>query len=61
MIIGDKSDIRKSHSAKLFKLKAEIGEIIMHGGHNNCSTHSAVENEKYFTNQKYLEKILHSA
>ena len=49
MIIGDKAEIKKSHSAKLFELKAEIGEIIMHGGHNNCSTHSAVENEKYFS------------
>ncbi|KAM1686085.1 hypothetical protein ACFX2K_034227 [Malus domestica] len=29
MIIGDKDDLEKSHSAKLFELKAEIGEIIM--------------------------------
>ena len=49
MIIGDKVDIKKSHSAKLFELKAEIGEIIMPGEHNNCLTHSAVENEKYFS------------
>ena len=49
MIIGDKADIKKSHSAKLFELKAEIGDIIMPGGHNNCLTHSAVENEKYFS------------
>ncbi|KAM1514265.1 hypothetical protein ACFX1Z_025599 [Malus domestica] len=45
MIIGDKADMGKSHSAKLFELKAEI----MFGGHNNCSTHAAAENEKYFT------------
>ena len=49
MIIGDKADIKKSHSTKLFELKAKIGEIIMPGGHNNCSTHSAIENEKYFS------------
>ena len=49
MIICDKADIKKSYSAKLFELKAEIGEIIMPRGHNNCSTHSAVENEKYFS------------
>ena len=36
--------IDMSHLAKLFELKAEI----MHGGHNNCSTHSAAENEKNF-------------
>ena len=49
MVIGDKVDIKKSHSAKLFEFKAEIGEIIIPGGHNNCSTHSVVENEKYFS------------
>ncbi|KAM1677829.1 hypothetical protein ACFXTN_034614 [Malus domestica] len=48
MIIGDKADIEKSHSTKLFELKAEIGEIIMPWGRNNCSTHSAAENKKYF-------------
>ena len=48
MIIGDK----KSRSAKLFELKAEI----MLGGHNNCSTHSAAENEKYFTKSKIFWK-----
>ena len=56
MIIGDKADIKKSHSAKLFEFKAEIGEIIMPRGHNNCSTHSAVENEKYFTKSKIFEE-----
>ncbi|KAM1135480.1 hypothetical protein ACFX2I_044503 [Malus domestica] len=44
MIIGDKADKDKSHSAKFFELKAEI----MPGRHNNCSTHSAAEKEKYF-------------
>ncbi|KAM2933903.1 hypothetical protein FF1_041788 [Malus domestica] len=52
MIIGDKADMEKSRSAKLLELKAEIGEIIMPGGHNNCSTHSAAENEKYFIKLK---------
>ena len=45
MIISDNTDIEKSHSAKLFELKAEIMRV----GHNNCSTHSAAENEKIFT------------
>ncbi|KAM2652364.1 hypothetical protein EV2_024131 [Malus domestica] len=48
MVIGDKADVEISHSAMLFKLKAEV----MPGGHNNCSTHSAAENEKYFTELK---------
>ena len=48
MIIGDKADIERFHSAKLFELKAEI----MPGGHNNCSTHSAAENKKYFAKFK---------
>ncbi|KAM1618953.1 hypothetical protein FF1_017745 [Malus domestica] len=52
MVIGDKADIEISHSAKLFELKAEIGEIIMPGGHNNCSTHSAAESGKYFAKSK---------
>ncbi|TQD73832.1 hypothetical protein C1H46_040635 [Malus baccata] len=52
MIIGDKADMEKSCSAKLFELKAEI----MPGGHNNCSTHSAAENEKYFTKSKIFWK-----
>ena len=47
MIIGDKADMEKSHSAKLFKLKAEIGEIIMLGGLNNCSMRSVAKCEKY--------------
>ena len=48
MVIGDKADMEKSHSVKLFKLKAEI----MPEGHNNCSTHSAAKNEKYFAKSK---------
>ena len=51
MIIGDEADMEKSRSAKLFELKAEIGEIIMPGGHNNCSTHSATDN-KFFAKLK---------
>ncbi|KAM2255754.1 hypothetical protein ACFXTI_046187 [Malus domestica] len=43
IIIGDKADMEKFRSATLFELKAEIGEIIMSGGHNNCSTHSAAD------------------
>ena len=45
MIIGDTADMEKSRSVKLFELKAEV----MLGGHNNCSTYSAAENEKYFS------------
>ena len=52
MIISDKADIEKSQSAKLFKLKAEIGEIIMPGGHSNCSIHSAANDKKYFAKSK---------
>ena len=48
IIIGDKGDMEKSHSATLFELKADINGVIMPGGHNNCSTHSAAKNEKYF-------------
>ncbi|KAM1064680.1 hypothetical protein ACFX15_028134 [Malus domestica] len=48
MIIGDKADMGKSRSAKLFKLKAEIDEIIMPGGHTNCSTHSVADVKKTF-------------
>ncbi|KAM1154127.1 hypothetical protein ACFX19_037152 [Malus domestica] len=50
MIIGDKVDMEKSYSAKLFELNAEI----MPGGHNTCSTHSAAENAKYFTKSEIL-------
>ena len=57
MIIGDKADMEKSRSAKLFELKAEIGEIIMPGGHNNCSTHLTVENKKYFVTLKIFGEI----
>ncbi|TQD85140.1 hypothetical protein C1H46_029314 [Malus baccata] len=52
MVIGDKADMEKSHSAKLLELKAKIGEIIMPGGHNNCSTHSAADDKKYFAKSK---------
>ncbi|KAM1755842.1 hypothetical protein COP2_008322 [Malus domestica] len=52
MIIGDEADMEKPRSAKLFELKAEIGEIIMPGGLNNCPTHSAADNEKYFAKSK---------
>ena len=51
MIIGDTANMEKSNLAKLFELKAEINEVIMHGGHNNCSTHSTAD-EKYFTRSK---------
>ena len=52
MIIGDKADIEKFHSAKLFGLEVEINNVIMPEGHNNCLTYSAAENEKYFAKSK---------
>ena len=48
MVIGDKADMEKSCSVKLFELKAEIGEINMSGGHKYYSAHLAAENKKYF-------------
>ena len=58
MIIGDTADMEKSRSAKLFELKAETGEIIMPGGHNNCSTHSAVESKKFTKSEIFGENYL---
>ena len=61
MIIGDKDDIKKSHSAKLFELKAEIGEIIMLGGLIIVQHIRRSKMKNISPSQKYLEKILYSA
>ncbi|TQD94885.1 hypothetical protein C1H46_019487 [Malus baccata] len=58
MIIGDKADIEKSQSTKLFKLKAEIGEIIMPGGHNNCPTQSATDKTSFIKPNVFGDVIL---
>ena len=61
MIIGNKADIKKSHSPKLFELKAEIGEIIMPGGIIIVQHNRRSKMKKISPSQKYLEKILYSA
>ena len=61
MIISDKADIKKSHSAKLFDLKAEIGEIIMPGGIIIVQHIRRSKMKNISRSQKYLEKILYSA
>ena len=57
MIIGNKANMEKSHSAKLFELKAEI----MLGGIIIVQHIRRPKMKNISPSQKYLEKILYLA
>lgn len=51
MVVGSFAIMKRSRLAKLFKLKAKIGNMIMLGVYNS-STHLVAENKKYLAESR---------
>ena len=61
MIIGDQACMEQSRSAQLFKLKAEINEVIMPRAIIIVQHSRRPKMKNISPSKKYLEKILYSA